>query len=417
MDTFSKINEGAISHNLTHLRQIIFEVTDACNLRCKYCAYSDLYEGYDERENSKFPFHRAKLVIDYMYNYWSKAIPQGTSYPVAISFYGGEPTLNMPFIKKVIDYIESLPSIGRQFRYTMTTNGILLDKYMDFFAEKEFYLMISLDGDEQGQSYRVNSKGENSFSTVVKNIELLRTRYTNYFETHITFNSVIHNRNGVNNAYRFIKQTFGKETGLSPLSTMGVRKDKQQEFNETYRNITNDIKNTPDHEILEKELFISNPKTYWALDYIRKNSGNIFNNYSQLLIDKNKISYPPTATCIPFSKKMFITVKGRILQCEKINHEYCVGTVDDERVNLDLEQVANQHNKHIFRHIKQCKSCATRHNCPICIFEQDDNDATINKCPSYINQEDYRIQCEQQLEYLGQHPEYYHLFLEGVRIQ
>ena len=52
---FGKVTTRNIGYNLQHLPQIIFEVTDACNLRCKYCAYADMYEGYDERENLKFP--------------------------------------------------------------------------------------------------------------------------------------------------------------------------------------------------------------------------------------------------------------------------------------------------------------------------------------------------------------------------
>ena len=57
-----------IEQNLINLKQLVFEVTDACNLRCKYCGYADLYEGYDKRENTYFPFKLAKLIIDYLYN-------------------------------------------------------------------------------------------------------------------------------------------------------------------------------------------------------------------------------------------------------------------------------------------------------------------------------------------------------------
>ena len=64
---YREINAKDIEYNLIHLSNLVFEVTDACNLRCKYCGYADLYEGYDERENLKFPFIRAKRVIDYLY--------------------------------------------------------------------------------------------------------------------------------------------------------------------------------------------------------------------------------------------------------------------------------------------------------------------------------------------------------------
>ena len=69
---YMRVSADNIRYNLNNLFQLVFEVTDMCNLRCKYCGYADLYEGYDERENLKFPFQRAKLIIDYLYSLWSK---------------------------------------------------------------------------------------------------------------------------------------------------------------------------------------------------------------------------------------------------------------------------------------------------------------------------------------------------------
>lgn len=71
MEDYSTITKEDIEQNLINLRQLVFEVTDSCNLRCKYCGYADLYEGYDKRENKKLPFYKAKLIIDYLFhNYW-----------------------------------------------------------------------------------------------------------------------------------------------------------------------------------------------------------------------------------------------------------------------------------------------------------------------------------------------------------
>ena len=159
MKEYRKISHLDIEYSLANLKQLVFEVTDACNLRCKYCAYADLYEGYDQRENLKLPFQKAKLIIDYLYEYWEKRYCIEVNDPITIGFYGGEPLLNVPFIQQVINYIESLNPIGKKFHYNMTTNAILLDRYMDFLAENEFRLLISLDGDEKGQSYRVDTKG------------------------------------------------------------------------------------------------------------------------------------------------------------------------------------------------------------------------------------------------------------------
>lgn len=63
--------------------------------------------------------------------------------------------MNMPFIRQVVDYIESLDIKNRKIQYSMTTNAMLLDRCMDYLAEKKFNLLISLDGNEWNNSYRV----------------------------------------------------------------------------------------------------------------------------------------------------------------------------------------------------------------------------------------------------------------------
>lgn len=417
MEEFLKATEENIVRNLVNLRQLVFEVTDSCNLRCKYCGYSDLYSGYDERENFMFPFERAKMVIDYLFDFWCKGEVKGVIRPIMISFYGGEPLLNMEFIRKVIGYIESLPPIGKLFKYGMTTNAMLLDRYMDFLVEKKFYTLISLDGDEKGQSYRVDHAGINSFNRVYKNIELLRGKYPDYFETNVNFNSVIHNRNGVDSVCQFVKEKFDKMPRISALNTSGIRKDKIEEFNRTYCNVSKSIQQSPNCEALQKELFIRNPKTNQVLDCIRQYSGNVYNNYSQLLFDTDKVERYPTGTCAPFAKKMFVTVKGRILQCEKINHEFSLGVVTDEGVELDLEQAAEQHNKYAFKYIRQCDKCARRKSCKLCVFEVDDLCQDDSPCAFFSTQDDISRDYSNAMAYLDKHPELYKRILKEVIIR
>lgn len=414
MENFNRITKEMVEYNLINLRQLVFEVTDACNLRCKYCSYVDLYEGYDERNSSNFSFHRAKLIIDYLYSFWNKTISEEYKRPVRIGFYGGEPTLNMTLICDIVSYVESLPSIGCSFLYNMTTNAMLLDRYMDFFVQKKFNLLISLDGDEQGQSYRVDHQGHNSFERVIKNIKLLRDTYPDYFERHVLFNTVVHNRNGVANPSRFIMENFGRLPNLSSLSASGVRKDKQQEFYSLYRNISDDIRGNSDCETLENELFMENPSTYSIWYYLYKYSGNYYNNYSQLLFDVDKVKLSPTGTCLPFSKKMFVTVQGKILQCEKISHQYTLGTVDDEKVNLDLEEVATRHNRQIFKFIKQCETCGMNRACGVCIYEFQEHLGNEGYCNRYVKKAEFEAQRVRSLQYLDKHPELYNKILTQV---
>jgi uncharacterized protein len=244
---FIEINSHNIRYNLINLKQLVFEVTDACNLKCKYCAYAELYERYDERKNKYLSFNKAKLLIDYLVDLWKNNSSASFIQPLTISFYGGEPLMNYKLIKEIVDYTESIGNINRKIFFSMTTNAVLLDKYMDYLVEKEFRLLISLDGDEYGQSYRVNADGKNSFNKVMKNVKLLQTKFPDYFEKYVSFNSVLHNRNNVERTYHFIKKEFSKEPMISTLSDSGIRKDKIDEFWHTYQNMASSIKNTIVH--------------------------------------------------------------------------------------------------------------------------------------------------------------------------
>jgi len=137
------ITEKTVQHHLQKLRNLCFEVTEAYNLNCTYCAFSDFYRAYEKREAKMFSFEKARIIIDYEMK--QKNFPPDLKFPFTISFYGGEPLLNVPFIRQVVEYMEKTYSSVAQISYNMTTNAILLDKYMDFLAEKQIKLLISLD--------------------------------------------------------------------------------------------------------------------------------------------------------------------------------------------------------------------------------------------------------------------------------
>lgn len=417
MSDFVEIEEQDVYYNLVNLRQLVFEVTDACNLRCKYCGYADLYEGYDTRENLMLPFYKAKLLIDYLYKLWESNKNDNVTDPISIGFYGGEPLLNVPFIKQVIDYIESLEPVGKTFFYNMTTNAILLDRYMDFFVQKKFNMLISLDGDEAGQSYRVDPSGKNSFDRVFENVQLLRSTYPEYFDRHVNFNTVLHNRNSVESAFYFIKDNFGKATSIAPLNNSGIRKDKIDEFNKTYKNFSESVAQASDCETLSAVMFLSDPQTHTLATYIHHKSGNVFNNYNELLFEKDFSLMSPTGTCTPFSKKMFITVKGRILQCEKINHEFALGQILEDKVDLDLKRAANQYNGYVFKYAKQCLGCASKLFCPQCVFQIDDINEESTKCLGYCSSKKIKERDDACLMFLGKHPELYKRIMNEVVIR
>ena len=185
---FKILEESVVWDNIMNAKQIVFEVTEKCNLNCKYCGLSEqLYQTYDVRKNRDLPFKKAQLIIDHLLNLWRDNPVSDTSLRFAVSFYGGEPLINFPLIKKIIDYVEQSDVIGRKIHYSMTTNAMLLHKHIDFLAKKNFNLLVSLDGDEQSQSYRVDYSGKNSFNQVFSNVKLLQQEYPDYFNESYNF--------------------------------------------------------------------------------------------------------------------------------------------------------------------------------------------------------------------------------------
>ena len=87
--------EDLVKQNMACLRQLLIEVTDKCNLKCKYCGYGEFYSNYDRRETRNQTFDNVKVLIDYLANLWRSDYNISHNNTVTIGFYGGEPLLNM----------------------------------------------------------------------------------------------------------------------------------------------------------------------------------------------------------------------------------------------------------------------------------------------------------------------------------
>ena len=413
---FYKIASKNIRYNLQNLPHLVFEVTDRCNLNCKYCAYSELYRKYGTREGKNISFTRAKLIIDYLYDLWKDDYSDGSNRELSIGFYGGEPLINIPFIKQAIEYLEGLEfvKIGRICSYSMTTNATLLDQYMDYLVEKDFRLLISLDGDEFAQSYRIDHSGNNSFERVFSNIKLLQEKYPEYFKNNINFISVLHNRNEVESIYKFIRYQFDKMPIISPLNEVGICLEKKEEFNILYRNPAESFFGSSNCEVIESEMFMNTPRVARLADFFLYQSGNNYYNYNELYIDKN-ISLLSTGTCMPFSKKMFVTVNGEILLCERINRQFSLGHVHEDRVELNEEYIAERHNYYETKYVKQCANCAYNTFCPLCVYQDDNICKEDTCCPNFLN-EDLTKRNKDVFKFMEENPQYYRRILEEVKI-
>lgn len=401
-----------ILSNLANLPQLVFEVTDACNLKCKYCAYGDFYEDFDKRENKSLPISKAIMLLDFLNHYWNSGRNTSAKGFMYISFYGGEPLLNFKFISNIVEYIErKINSPHRKFLFSMTTNAILLHEYMDYIVEHNFHILVSLDGNEWNDSYRVDHRGEGSFERVVSNVDLLRERYPDFFNKNVSFNSVLHNRSTVEEVCRFFKDKYNKNPTISELNSSGIRADKKEEFNRIYRNTEQSLQQSEHYEEIEDELFMG-ASSYKSLAlYLHQYSGNYYRDYTDLLFDKKSIHYIPTGTCIPFSKKMFVTVNGKILPCERIGHKFCLGHITDSQVYLNPTVIAQKYNEYYNRMEKQCHNCKNRPSCIQCLFNLENIDNNP-KCHGFMDAKMFNNFQQRQLQFLGRHPDAYRKIMQ-----
>lgn len=397
-------------------KHIIFEPTNACNLKCKYCAYGEYYSNYEKSVNRNLSIKKAKRLIDYLVNIWNSNTNRSQNTEIRIGFYGGEPLLNVPFIKAIVQYTKEITLLHNYFTYGMTTNGVLLHKYMDFLVENKFEMVISLDGDEKNNGYRVFPDGESSYETVYKNIKLLRKKFPDYFEKYVRFNTVLHRLNTVDAIYNYFKTNFNTIALFSELDTIGVKVSKKKEFLNTYKGFANSLKVCKKRLEIEKEMIGETPGSLRLVNFLHTYSGGVFRDYDDLIsLNKNK-TYFPTGTCMPLNKKIFLSASGQLFPCERVRHEHVLGYVTEKKVKIDFKKIADKYNHYFDKLSKQCKTCSNANSCPSCILKMDFSDNNY-KCAYFRDENKFKKLFSQMMTYLEKNPGLYAKIMEEVVIE
>ena len=143
------------------LKAICLHVAHDCNLACKYC-----FAGKGEYDGPKglMSFETGKRALDFLIE------KSGTRKNLEVDFFGGEPLLNWEVCKKLVEYGRSIEKEhGKNFRFTLTTNGVLVnDEVIDFCNREMGNVVLSLDGrKETHDRLRTTCNGKGSYDLIV----------------------------------------------------------------------------------------------------------------------------------------------------------------------------------------------------------------------------------------------------------
>jgi uncharacterized protein len=171
------------------VEMIILQVTQQCNLRCEYCAYSGNYLNRSHTD-ARMTFETARKSIDFIIKR-SRNVES-----INIGFYGGEPLLEFDLIKKCINYAKE-EAEGKNVTFSFTTNGTLFTKeILDFLNANDVAITISLDGPreihDRNRKFAVSGCG--TFKKVSENLKFFKNNYPEYFKK-VAFNVVLDNKN------------------------------------------------------------------------------------------------------------------------------------------------------------------------------------------------------------------------------
>jgi len=161
-------------------------ITEQCNLRCRYCAYSGAYRGERTHNNRHMSTEVALRGVD-------QFLAQSTGRnPISISFFGGEPLVAFELVRSVVEHVEQhYPQCRCHFG--MTTNAVQLKGAVaDFLVRHKILLGVSLDGPQAVHDANRRFPGQQgSWEVVMRNLAALSAADHEFYRTRVGFLAVL----------------------------------------------------------------------------------------------------------------------------------------------------------------------------------------------------------------------------------
>ncbi len=166
-DTFEPM-AGALKRKTSGVvKALCLHVAHSCNLNCSYCFAS---QGKYHGDRALMSFEVGRQALDFLIAH------SGSRRNLEVDFFGGEPLMNFDVVRQLVAYARSVEKEhGKRFRFTLTTNGMLIDDDVIEFANRECAnVVLSLDGrKEVHDRFRVDYAGNGSWERIVPKFQKL----------------------------------------------------------------------------------------------------------------------------------------------------------------------------------------------------------------------------------------------------
>ena len=319
----------------TVVKALCLHIAHDCNLACQYCFAE---EGEYHGRRALMSFEVGKKALDFL------VANSGNREHLEVDFFGGEPLLNWKVVKQLVEYGRSLEEANhKKFRFTLTTNGVLLnDEIMEFCNREMSNVVLSLDGRREiNDKMRPFRNGSGSYDMIVPKFQkFAESRGQKNYYVRGTFT-----RNNLDFADDVIHYA---DLGFQQMSMEPVVADPAE-----------------DYAIREEDIpQILKEYDKLALEYIkRKKEGRGFNFFHFMLdLTAGPCVAKRLAGCGSGTEYLAVTPWGDLYPCHQFvgNEKFLLGNVDTGIVNTETRdefKLCNVYAK------ETCKDCFARFYC------------------------------------------------------
>ena len=334
-DTFSNIATSLKEKTSGVVKALCLHVAHTCNLNCSYCFAS---QGKYAGERAIMSEEVGKRALDFLIE------NSGTRHNLEVDFFGGEPLMNFDVVKNLVAYArEREKECGKNFRFTLTTNGVLIDDDVIDFANREMSnVVLSLDGRKEiHDRFRVDYAGKGSFDKIVPK-----------------FQKLVEARGGKD---YYMRGTF---THANPDFVNDIRTMLDLGFNELSMEpvvcTPNDPSALTDEDL---EVVMAQYEELASLMLERRRQGKPFTFYHYMIdLSGGPCIYKRVSGCGSGTEYMAVTPWGDLYPCHQFvgDEKFKLGDIYNGVNNTDLQNEFKKCN--VYAH-PECKDCWAKLYC------------------------------------------------------